>query len=342
MESPLWIDRYAPTLGELPQPHLRRYLEEASERPINLLLYGPPGAGKTAAVRALSAVAHEDPDRDLLILNLEDFFGRTKREIEDDPRFRRFFSDSTRRSKREMINHVFRESTAHAPISGRFRTVLLDNAEAVREDFQQSLRRLIERHHQTTQFIITTKQLGALIPALQSRCLPVPVPPPADEFVIDRLEFVLQAEEIEYEDAALALLSQEANGNLRRALLGAQATYVRGLREDDPRISEDAVFETLRSIGPSQLVEDLLERAERGSFDDARSQLDDLLVEEGLTGAELLDEVLKVGRTRYSPETLAWLTREVAETDFLLATGGDDRVQLSRLLADLGSKPLPG
>lgn len=336
MASPLWTDRYAPTVEELPQGRLRAYLTAVGGRPVNLLLHGPPGAGKTAAVRALAAHVHDDPEADLLVLNVADFFDRSKADIEEDPRFAGFLGDGERRSKREMINHVFRESTAYAPIEGAYRTVLLDNAEAVREDFQQSLRRLIERHHRTTQFVLTTRQLGTIIPALRSRCLPIPVPAPTDDEVVDRLRTILEAEGVPSEAAALRLLAEDAGGDLRRAILAAQATAVSTAREGDPEVTESAVYETLHGLGRGGTVETFLAAAEAGDFDEARSALDSLLVDAGLDGDEILDAVVRGGRTRYDEAGIAAVTRLAADVDFRLATGGDERVQLSRLAADLG------
>ena len=54
MEPPLWIDEHAPALADLPQADARDYLTEGVDEPINLVLHGPPGSGKTAAVRALA------------------------------------------------------------------------------------------------------------------------------------------------------------------------------------------------------------------------------------------------------------------------------------------------
>lgn len=337
MESPLWTDRYAPTLADIPQAHLRTYLRTVAGRPVNLLLYGPPGGGKTAAVRAYARHVHPNPETDLLVLNVADFFNRSKDEIANDPRFAGFLGDSGRRSKREMINHVFRESTAHAPIEGSFRTVLLDNAEAVREDFQQSLRRLIERHHRTTQFVLTTRQLGKIIPPLRSRCFPVPVPRPSDDAIVHRLETIFEAESIEYESAAIRLVAEEAEGNLRRAIMAAQTTVVVASREGEPILTEEAVYGTLKELGHGEAIDRMLAAAEGGDFADAREVLDDLLVAEGLDATEILTELLGGGRTRYDETEIAGVTRLAADVDFNLATGGDDRVQLSRLLAQLGS-----
>jgi len=79
MEGPLWIDAHAPALDEIRQDEARQRLERAVDEPMNLVVQGPPGVGKTAATRALTRVAHETPDADLIEINVADFFGRTKR-----------------------------------------------------------------------------------------------------------------------------------------------------------------------------------------------------------------------------------------------------------------------
>src|SRR6056297_4000001 len=148
MDAPLWTDTHAPTLAGLPQADVRDRLRDAVDEPVNLVVYGPAGSGKTAAVRALADEAHADPENDLVELNVADFFGMTKKEVSEDPRFAPFISSKRRRnsSKADLVNHVLKETASYSPVSGGYNTILLDNAEAIREDFQQALRRVMERH----------------------------------------------------------------------------------------------------------------------------------------------------------------------------------------------------
>ncbi len=328
MEPPLWIDEHAPDLEDLPQEDVRDYLTEGVDEPINLVLHGPPGSGKTAAVRALADAAHENPDSDLIEINVADFFDRTKTEIKNDPRFASFLEGKSDMAKRDMINHVLKESASYAPVSGEYKTILLDNAEAVREDFQQALRRVMEQHHKTTQFVLTTRQPTKLIPPIRSRCFPVPVRAPSHEEIVSVLEGIAEDEDAEYDADGLEYVAGYAAGDLRKAILGAQTTH-----EQEGEITMNAAYETLGEVGTTDRIEEMLDDAEAGEFTDARKTLDDLLVEEGLEGEEVLRDVLAVARSRYDDRTQAQLYRAAGEVDLDLTEGTNDRLHVSHLLS---------
>ena len=335
MDAPLWTERYAPDLADLPQPEVREYLQKAVDDPINLVLYGPSGAGKTAAVRALARESHEDPDNDLVEINVADFFGMTKAEIADDPRFSSFIDSKRKRnsSKADLINHVLKESASYSPVAGSYKTVVLDNAEAIREDFQQALRRVMERHHEATQFVVTTRQPTKLIPPIKSRCFPVAVRAPTVAEIVDVLEGIVEAEAVEYDENGLEYVAGYANGDLRRAILGAQTTA-----QQEGEVTMNAAYEVLGDVGVRTEVESMLDDAEAGEFTDARKTLDDLLVDKGFTGEEVLQEILDVAHSgRYSGDELAAVTRLAGEIDADLAEGANDRVHVSHLLAELGA-----
>ncbi|HMB51167.1 MAG TPA: AAA family ATPase [Natronoarchaeum rubrum] len=328
MEPPLWIDEHAPALADLPQADARDYLTEGVDEPINLVLHGPPGSGKTAAVRALADAAHENPDSDLIEINVADFFDRTKTEIKNDPRFASFLEGKSSMAKRDMINHVLKESASYAPVSGEYKTILLDNAEAVREDFQQALRRVMEQHHKTTQFVLTTRQPTKLIPPIRSRCFPVPLRAPSHEEIVAVLEGIADAEDAEYDADGLEYVAGYAAGDLRKAILGAQTTH-----EQEDEITMNAAYETLGEVGTTDRIEEMLDDAEAGEFTDARKTLDDLLVEEGLEGEEVLRDVLSVAQSRYDDRTQAELYRAAGEVDLDLTEGTNDRLHVSHLLS---------
>lgn len=333
MDAPLWTETHAPTLAELPQSDVREYLTRATEEPINLVLYGPKGAGKTAAVRALANEAH-DSSNDLVEINVADFFGMTKKEISEDPRFSSFITPKRRRetSKAGLINHVLKESASYPPVSGEYKTILLDNAEAIREDFQQALRRVMERHHEAAQFVITTRQPSALIAPIVSRCFPVSMRAPTSGEIVGVLEGIVEAEGVEYDPDGLEYIAGYADGDLRRAILGTQTTA-----ETEGTISMETAYEALGAVGTDDRIEDMLVAAENGKFTDARKLLDELLINEGYDGGEVLSDLLTVSRSRYDGERLAAVYERAGEIDMDLTEGTSDRIQLGQLLAELGT-----
>jgi replication factor C small subunit len=333
MESPLWTETHRPALAELPQDDLREYLQRAVDEPMNLLLQGPAGAGKSAAVRALADAAHDDPDNDLVVVNVADFFDRTKTEIRNDPRFEHFLAGKSDLNKRDMLNHVLREVASYAPASGGYKTLVLDNAESVREDFQQALRRVMERYHGTTQFVLTTRQPTKLIPPIRSRCFPVPVRAPTADEIEDVLARICDAEGVECDADGLGYVATYADGDLRKAVLAAQATA-----EAEGAVTMNAAYETLGDVGLDDRLAEMLAAAEDGAFEDARSVLDDLLYDEGWSGEEVLGELLAAADARYDDERLAELHRLAGDVDFDMTEGSGDRVHLAHLLADFGAE----
>jgi len=331
MDAPLWTEVYAPDLEDVRQDLAREQLERAVEDPVNLLVHGPPGVGKTAAVRAMAEAAHAQPEADLVEINVADFFGRTKTEIKNDPRFAAFLQGRSDLSKRDMINHVLQESASYAPVAGEYKTLLLDNAEAIREDFQQALRRVMEQYHQNTQFVIGTRQPSKLIPPLRSRCFAVPMQAPTTDEIESILAEIVAAEDVEHDEEGLAFVAGSADGDLRQAILMAQTTA-----ESEGEITMDAVFEATEAVGLDERVGEMLDAAEAGEFTDARGELDDLLIEEGLDGREVLEEILAVGRNRYDGDRLAELHRLAGDVDMDVTEGTSDRLQVGQLLAELG------
>jgi replication factor C small subunit len=329
MESPLWIERHAPAIDDLPQPHVRDVLHEAADEPLNVLLYGPSGAGKTAAARALGRAAHATPDSDVVTVNVADFFDLTKSELTDDPRFEAFLSGHSDLTKRDMMRRILRETASYRPVSGDYKTVILDDAGAMREDFQQALRRVMEQYHEATRFVIATRQPNALIPPIRSRAVPVAVRSPTPDEIDAAVERILEREDVFYDADALQFLATYADGNLRQAITLAQTATALG-----DGLTTDSLSEATDATGDDRYAE-ALEAAAAGEFTDARSTLDDLLDEVG--GDAALDGLLDAARDRYTGDELARVYRFAGRVDLDRAAGDSDRVHLGHLLAERGA-----
>jgi replication factor C small subunit len=233
-----------------------------------------------------------------------------------------------------MVKHVFSEAASYAPISGDYKTILFDNAETVREDFQQALRRVMERHHRTTQFVIATRQPSRLIPPIRSRCFVVPVRKPTTDELREVLETIVEREGVDYNDAGVEFVAGYADGNVRRAILSAQATATA-----EGEITMDAAHRTIKDVGHDDQLKSVLVDARAGDYRDARKTLGTLLDDEGYEGGDLLRALLRVARrSDLGGDDLARLHRVAGAVDLDIATGTDDRLHLTHLLTAWGEE----
>src|SRR5699024_5024893 len=154
---------------------------------------------------------------------------------------------------------------------------------------------------------------------------------PTTDEIVEVLESIVEAEGVEYDENGLKYVAGYADGDLRAAILGAQTTA-----EETGEITMDAAYDALGSVGTDDTIEEMVTAAENGEFTDARKTLDDLLVEEGLSGGEVLHDVLRVARSRSVGPSAPELRRLAGEIDMDLAEGTNDRLHLSHLLAELG------
>jgi replication factor C small subunit len=311
----LWTAKHAPeNFDDLPQEEVARTLSRVSESGLNVVLHGPRGAGKTAAARLFG----DDP----YVLNASDFFGMTKDEIAEDPRFRGFITAKRKRemSKADMVNHVLKEVASHSSVGDGRRVIVIDNAEETRRDFQQALRRVIERYSSSCRFVLTTRSLSALIPAIRSRGLPVAVRQPTKEERVEALERVVERESLQAEPEGIEFVAEEAE-TLREAVLLLQSVASRG------KVSMESVLEVADEVEEDGIA-DLLEDARAGSFDDAVETADDLLIEGGWSGTEILRRVLEETE---DPEEVVL----VGEVDAALDEGANDRIHVERLISGI-------
>lgn len=134
----LWTEKYRPaTPADLNCPHhIKSFLSSAIENDFpHLLLYGPPGCGKTSFASMLSPT---------LILNASDDRG----------------IDIVRNKIKKMANTVARQ------------VILLDECENLTRDAQTCLRRVLE-DYPTTRFIFCTNYQSKIIGPLKSRLLKI-------------------------------------------------------------------------------------------------------------------------------------------------------------------------
>ncbi|MGI9272297.1 MAG: DNA polymerase III subunit gamma/tau [Woeseiaceae bacterium] len=132
---------------------------------------------------------------------------------------------------RDMLDNV-----QYAPARGRFKVYLIDEVHMLSKSSFNALLKTLEEPPPHVKFLLATTDPQKLPVTVLSRCLQFNLTRLTPRLIQDRLAHICEAEEIESDTAALALLARAADGSLRDALslLDQAIAYCGGKVEEDP------------------------------------------------------------------------------------------------------------
>ena len=320
----LWSEAYRPKGCDdiIGQDEVVRHLmsfADAQSVP-HLLVSGPHGTGKTAAIECLAKRLYgETWEANMTVLSAADLLGRGRSALETDERFSMIY----RKDRSLIVNfkQIVKWYASMRPLDADFKLMVFEDAEHLTFEAQQALRRTMERYSATCRFIFVTVRPSAIIPAIASRCLPLFFAPIESGLVRARLDEILAAEGATVPDDDLDLIVHAAQGDLRRAIMYLQVAA--GSKKDFD-LAEVSRSET------GNVVASAFEALRDGNFDAARRIAESLMIEYGLSAREVVGELRQVVRREYNHPALAVA---LAEADLRLTHNANDFVQINALLA---------
>jgi replication factor C small subunit len=320
----LWSEVYRPKgCGDIiGQDAIVRYLVSfADARSVpHMLISGPHGTGKTVAVECLAKRLYgENWKANTTILSAADLLGRGRSALETDERFAQIY----RKDQSLIVNfkYIVKWYASMRPLDADFKLMVFEDAEDMTFEAQQALRRTMERYSTTCRFVFITIRPSAIIPAIASRCLPLFFAPLESALVRARLVEILAAEEATCPADDLDLIVHAAQGDLRRAILYLQIVAGAGKGLD---LAEVTRSET------SNVAASAFDAIRAGNFGAARSIVESLMIEYGLSAREVVHELRQVVRREYNHPALAIA---LADADCRLCHNANDFVQINALLA---------
>lgn len=310
----MWVEKYRPkilsdvagqqdTIGSL-----RRLLEpdSISEMP-HLLFSGSAGVGKTTTALCVARhVLKEYQSTYTLELNASDERGL------------------------DMVREKVKTFSRYAAIDTvPFKIIILDEADEMTSAAQTALRRIIEDAAASCRFILIVNNISKIIDPIQSRCATFNFTVLPRDAVISRLRTIADSEKITTETGALDAIHEHSHGDMRRSVMLMQTAV------KDARLSADSVQ---AAAGKSRIaeVDRILNLALAGKFTEARSKTVTLIRVYGMSESDFLKYLVSAifRQTRTDPSRAA---RIVAEYDYRIISGANPEIQISALLAELGS-----
>ncbi|KAG9339615.1 hypothetical protein JZ751_023506 [Albula glossodonta] len=289
------VEKYRPqTLDDLISHQdilstIQKFISE--DRLPHLLFYGPPGTGKTSTILACAKQLYKDKEFNSMVLELN---------ASDD------------RGIDVVRGPILSFASTRTIFKKGFKLVILDEADAMTQDAQNALRRVIEKFTENTRFCLICNYLSKIIPALQSRCTRFRFGPLSRDQMIPRLEHVIQQESIDITpDGMKAISTHMAYG----------------------KVTEETVY-TCTGHPLKSDIANILDWALNKDFTTAYNQILQLKTLKGLALHDILTEVhLLIHRVDFPPSVRMGLLIKLADIEYRLASGTNERIQLSSMVA---------
>ena len=229
-----------------------------------------------------------------------------------------------------------RERVAYAPVSGRHKVYILDEAHMLSTQAWNAFLKTLEEPPPNTIFVLATTEAQKVLPTVVDRCHRFDFARPGAAEIATVLRRVATAESIDLPDAACALIARAATGSFRDALGTLEQLVTYG----GPEIELDSVLAVL-GVADATLLFDAVDAIAAG---DAAAALGTVarLSESGRDAGQFLRDLETHARELLVVQTLDEVPAELrvtAERDERLAeqagrVGRAEVVRLLDLLAD--------
>lgn len=306
-----WVEKYRPAKLEDLVAHedivsiITRLID--NDNLPHLLLYGPPGTGKTSTIVAAakrmygSTAAYKTM---ALELNASDTRGIdvVRNEIKEFAGTRQLFNSG-------------------------IKLIILDEADAMTNDAQFALRRVIEKHTKNARFCLICNYVSKIIPALQSRCTRFRFAPLKPVQIRSRLVEVAEAEKVNYTEDGIQSILSLSGGDMRRVLNLLQSTAM-----SSGVVNEKNVFMTSGAPLPKD-VDMTLDWLLNLEFKEAYEKLVNICSTKGYALSDVLTDLTTclIGM-ELPPAVLAVLLDGMSAVEHRLAFGTDEKLQAASLV----------
>lgn len=182
------------------------------------------------------------------------------------------------------------KSFAHQKVAvpeNMHKIIILDEADSMTESAQQALRMVMTEYSDTTRFALACNDSSKIIEPIQSRCAIIRFTKLSDEEVLERLNFVIQEENVDADESGLQALLFTAEGDMRYALNNLQAT-VAGFT----KVTKDNVYRVCDQPHP-EIIQAALEYCLKGQYEKAAAEID-AIFNEGYNILDIISTITKL------------------------------------------------
>ena len=180
------------------------------------------------------------------------------------------------------------EQAVYKPVQGRFKVFMIDEVHMLTGHAFNAMLKTLEEPPEYLKFVLATTDPHKVPVTVLSRCLQFNLRPMAAQTIVEHLQHVLPAEQIEFDLQALRLIARAARGSMRDALSLTDQAIAFG----NGKLVESSVRDMLGSVDRSHVF--TLIEALANSDGQAVVATCDVMRQMGLSASSLLEEMCMV------------------------------------------------
>jgi len=276
-----WVERFRPKIlsNILSQKHVIKIINE--ERFSHILLYGPPGCGKTSVIEAYIKQKYGS-DSNIMVLNIN-----TSEERGIDV-------------VRDKINGFINSDGFIHEIT---RMVILDEVDAMTIDAQIVLSNVLEQST-SIKFCLICNYIKKIIPSIQSRCVLLKFSPLCKKHVKTKINEIAKIISFAITPPAIDLIYRISKGDMRKVINILQSTYMSAGNNID--INDVA---KCNGYPLPEEIETILKWITKLSVKKCNNKLSELITEKGYSLANIITELTELVTTKF-------LNKEILSTQY--------------------------
>lgn len=246
--------------------------------------------------------------------------------------------DAASRTKVEDTRELL-DNVQYRPTRGRYKVYLIDEVHMLSKHSFNALLKTLEEPPPHVKFLLATTDPQKLPITILSRCLQFNLKALSREQIGQQLQYILQQEQITFEETALSLLAKAAQGSMRDALSLTDQAIAQG----NNQISSAVVTDMLGLMDRQQLLKILFAIGKKDAAEvlAQAGEIDVLAPDYSIVLAELASLLHQIALTQWVPEACK-LETNTAKAIYQLARHlAAEQVQLLYQIALQGRKDLP-